>query len=1159
MEGPTELAQLRMLIEKSAGNRDRLKVIFEEIANHPAPEVRRHRIRVAELMRNAGQEGSVNSAQEPGSPPAPPGLWKRILRSNHLDFPDERPLHAYELTSELEAEIQKELRHHLNRHNLEVTPESASYFCLWAARWFGRTYRGGTRRWQDLFSAIAGRELDGNIGRTMARDGLVVWRRPVALGSATCQWLMTLAIEGGFPVGVLEEAGGWAASYIEALVSRLSSLDDPTAGDAREIAARCSDIAPTAYRQETFHAVAAELALVVARLRKTCSTENIEGIPHSVWLDAHHPQWRNELPVSLNTAMSRRLIEGLVDMPTEKGLFAGRVGVSRLLRRNGEKWSFGLRFLADGVLRNGFLDGGATQLERLRVHPSGEFARFSDGELAVLDPPIEDSTGWRVYPARNRTTDGDVPLNIPAKIELRSGGRAIRQLLWPGGEAVTGDFLVFSDLSESGTGGQEAEYLGRSSGKFVPEKVLLITPLDWSTTASSEGSKAECIASNVLNGHSIIRIEGSAIIKSPTGDRFYVASNQSMGARDQISLSGGTPSGFEPLDGDIELYCGAPTITLHEGDRERVPRPNEVKWRPSGRRQWENTSISKATGRIDVGWIELDSGYLRDRRKICILPPDTGLVPRRSKGCVDYRVTGRPPTDFVTDQPLLRLAYDQSGFQATFEQAPSRRAKLRVKLNESDWLPIIANYPIGSGLARWDGRPVAGSGSRGTAPTVTLRDLRELVAHADGRDRILVEIRKRDGGAGEGRVDWTFEDECPLRTLADQIEWLFDQNDDIDAHAIITLQGPGLNWRVERFALQPKFDKQRRLTGFHGIDPEMDLEIVGRSVLHPEIEVSFAKAHSTDLLEHGVPDLEVGRGGVWIIYLRSDRTIVGRPSIVRFQGEAAEPARTGIGVAAGISDEDRRSDALRKRLQAIAGGRAETREEIRQLVGICTGLNGLPAAGFDILRHLVATPVAFARVALAAGDDASQVLRLDEQMPFLSCGIPWSAWEEARRIEEEYVGNLLASALGPSFDRNLVERTSAATAARLISIDPLLAGPLWAATYPGVSIPSARDLHESAQDFIRRHGDETREAAPTPLIHRSDPSRPMPQVFSRFDESHLDALDAPCAAAAAAAGRASLSREELRSIKATRRLDPIYFEEAFTRRFVELSRRPKPI
>ena len=47
-------------------------------------------------------------------------------------------------------------------------------------------------------------------------------------------------------------------------------------------------------------------------------------------------------------------------------------------------------------------------------------------------------------------------------------------------------------------------------------------------------------------------------------------------------------------------------------------------------------------------------------------------------------------------------------------------------------------------------------------------------------------------------------------------------------------------------------------------------------------------------------------------------------------------------------------------------------------------------------------------------------------------------------------------------------------------------------------------------------------------------------------------LDAPCAAAAAAAGRVDLDADAVRHIKAARRTDPTYFHEAFEARFVEL-------
>lgn len=1149
----TASSDFQKRIDQSAGDLEKLNILYSEASTSKDPDISRLRIKITILLQKARKIKNATAADHGNVRISAASFWMRLMRANALESPDERPLHGYVLKDALEFDLEEELRRRSTEYDFAAAPENAALFCLCAARWFGRGYRGGIRKWQDLFTEIGIPIRDANVGRALTRDGLIVWRRPVALGAATCQWLMTLAIEGGFPVGVLDEPGRWAAAYLEALVGRLSMLDDATEVDARQWANALGDMTPQAYRQDVFQAVAAALALSVSRLRKTCLTENVAGIPHSIWLDAHDPDWKDGLPVSLTTETSRRLIEGLVDMPLEKGLFVGRVGVSRLLRLRSGQWSFGLRFFADGELRSRLLDDAASQKERLRAHPSGVFAKFADGELAVLDPPIESDALWRVYPARNRTIDGAIPLNIPVQIELRSGGRAVRQIAWPGGAAVTGDFFVFSDLSETGDGGQEAEYLGRSSGKFAPAKVVIVSPLEWTAKAKGEGSTIEGVASDALPGRRITRLEGAAILQSPLGDEYFVQSGQSRSTRDQLSLTGDAPDGFEAAESDVDVYCGRPTITLLEGDRERSPHSGEVGWRPSGRRQWEFTSIAKASGRIDVGWIEPDSGYVRDRRKVFILPPETGLFPRRSRDGVDYRVSGLPPIAFVADQPHLNLEYGPSGFRATYDRSPSRRANLCVELNDTERLPIVASFPIASGLARWDGRPVAGSGARGAAPVLSLRDLRELLAHADGRDRILVSIREGTGRVDDGRLDWSFDDECPLRTLADEIEWLFDQTDDLDAGAIITLQGPGLNWRVERFALRPTFDSGHRLDGFRGVDPKLDLEIVGRSVLHPEAEVSLARIHSTDLLTHGVPSIEHGRGGAWIVYLRSGHAIVGRPSIAWFHGGPPEPARTGIGVAAGISDEARRNEAIQRRMQAISDGRSETRDEIGQLVDVCTGLNGIPAAGFDVLRHLVSTPIAFARVASAAGEGTTQVLRLDEQMPFLSCAIPWSAWRDARSIEEDYYGRCLAASPGARFDSVLVGRIVESIANRLIGVEPLLAGPLHRAGWPGPTIPQTRDLTNAAQDFIRRHGDETSSTG----IHRREPSRPMPQVFAGFDQSHLDALDAPCAAAAAAAGHAKLAREELRAIRATRRLDPIYFEEAFTRRFFELCGDPK--
>ena len=64
----------------------------------------------------------------------------------------------------------------------------------------------------------------------------------------------------------------------------------------------------------------------------------------------------------------------------------------------------------------------------------------------------------------------------------------------------------------------------------------------------------------------------------------------------------------------------------------------------------------------------------------------------------------------------------------------------------------------------------------------------------------------------------------------------------------------------------------------------------------------------------------------------------------------------------------------------------------------------------------------------------------------------------------------------------------------------------------------------------------------------------MPSVFERFNAMHLEALDAPCAAALVAVRGNSVDFETIRRIKLYVRSDPIYFNEAFDARFIELGK-----
>jgi hypothetical protein len=87
--------------------------------------------------------------------------------------------------------------------------------------------------------------------------------------------------------------------------------------------------------------VSADLALAVVGLRRTAEAGGaVAGLPPSVWLDLNCPDWRDSLPVVVDGASGRRLIDGLMKAMAIKG-GSGAVRASRLLEKVGGAWQSG--------------------------------------------------------------------------------------------------------------------------------------------------------------------------------------------------------------------------------------------------------------------------------------------------------------------------------------------------------------------------------------------------------------------------------------------------------------------------------------------------------------------------------------------------------------------------------------------------------------------------------------------------------------------------------------------------------------------------------------------------------------------------------------------------------------------------------------------------
>ncbi|MBO1022698.1 hypothetical protein IPV08_22310 [Methylobacterium sp. SD274] len=1081
-----------------------------------------------------------------------PERWVVILTRAGLSSPDGRPLHRYRLDDREHAAIGEEIRRRARSNLADADRETGALFVLWAAHWFHRDYRGGIRRWDDLGAAL-GVHLDGTAARHLTRQGLSAWRRPPQKSEAALhQWLMTLAVEGGFPAGVLEHAEAWAPRYLTRVVGALLSVD-PLDEDTALAAARMQgDHAPRAYRQEVFFALAADLGATIVRLRRDVEADaRARGVPASAWLDAMRPGWRDDLPVRAGSEAAARLVDGLLVAEALHTAGDGRIGCERVLWRRDGLWRPALKLALDGVAHGGVCQTLLGQRQRLRAHPTGPFARYAAGELAIFEPPTDPNDGWRVRPSRRDVLLSGVPFAVPVCVELRDDGRPVATTAWPGGEAVRGRLAILAP--EDGVDGV-LTLIGEGSGQYRPEPLILVVPQSWTISPHGEASTRDALPDLAEDGRQLWRVTGAVILRSPDGDVYRVAAGQGGTRRDRLSLCGPEPRGLVSAEPDVELFAGPPSVRVCEGQNVRAARPEEIRWRPEGERGWRRGPYGM--GRIVIAWRDPETGYIRDRRHVALLSPDARLACRRDGAGAVYTPEGFTAAGLTSQDADLVLELRGDDVVARFTGRPCRNATFGLALGGGKPLRVSAPFPLEAGIARWSGACVRGGPRPAVAARLSLSDLADCVAFGRGVCTLQAMLLDRDrrplrGGAAR----WTFDEELPLRGVADDLAALLRPFSDIDVVADLTFDDGAEHWQVSQFetSLVLRGGCLVHVAEWVG---DADLPLVGRSLDNLAVEVTLGTSTAADRINQRAPPLAEGLAGIWLLYLRRGDAVIARPSIVCLGPHRSTEAE-GLLAAVMIAHTEYREVRLQSRLAEMADGAPGTQSDVGWLATLAAGLNGLPPATLDVLRLLARFPGALARLALHAGEaERSAVLDLADALPFAWATVSHADWAKASAVAE---AELVAQLQGAVADAAPLARAAVRHAAeRLARAEPLLGWPLYAAGLIPPPAAHGPGLLEAARDHIRRHGDRVSENGPRGSMFRTADAGELPREFlEAFHPVHLETLDAPCAAACAAAGRGQPSDDAVRRIKTAARADPLYFTAAFDAQFMRMARSRK--
>ena len=1139
------IEQLEDSFEAARGDYVQLKLIADALQHHSSPSAQRLRIKVvAEMFRVKREAGIASPSLSPSPKPTP---LLALLRQFGLDAPDGRPLHRYRLGADGYDQLTALLRQRAARLS-NGNMSDAALLVLWASAWFRREYGGGIRKYRELGAAI-GATLEEREWPPLIEYGLKWWKRPVVKRASGRHWLLTIAVEGGFPVRVLQAGEGWLSRYLNEVVGRLLGItEEPSLDDAFAMADAAKEELRDTYRQEAFIALAADLALAIVKLRRIAEIAEAAGpnLAPSAVLDQVHPGWRDELPITTDTDAARALVDGMLAAKKIARGLSGGAGCVRVLRRGVKGWSTGLRLSLGGELKADALAGLAMRGTRLGVHPYGVLARALGEELAFLDPPGEDGDSWRLRPLTRRTELDDVPLEARIEVLIQSPNGAARAMPWPGGGPERSDVITFEIDAEDAGGPAVLVLAAQGSASLRAERVVVTAPADWSVRWENEAAEGvpESIGTT-RDGRRLWLIDKSVLVKSTDGGLLYrVETGVDEELHDRIGLDGRSPQGFDSAD-DLSLFADPPTVHCYRGRTSTKPADNEVLWRRARDDPWHELARSRfPVGVIDIMWRDALTGFVRDRVRAAIVPQSARVVRERDGEGWRYSFQGFGEL-MISPEPATGLNVEQhpgNVFALSFRSNPLRRVTFVLRIpNSTRTIRIALPFPLRDGIAHWNGKIVP-PGSE-----ITPAELAELVAFGEGKLTLCCELKNTERGYP---AHYTLgERELGLRPLADRVRSDL-ASAGIDAWVALSIGDGAPPWRIKLF------DREIRCTDGAASIVKLGLEqeplvLTGRSVATPCEEHGLAEIGLEDALNQRSIPLPVSMTGAWWVYLRSDRAVRSRPSIVPCAGPTT-PVGNGLAATVVIADPSARRNAIVERLNAISADADGAAEDINWLNRLIGSLNGVPASTFDVLAALPDAPVVLARLLLAADDAAhGDIWRLEAELPFLWAAQPLEAWSAAANaLGRSVIEPLLAVGWELSRAAPMGKQVIDSSVVRTGNLDPVIGAVLAAAgLLPKPSlVPPIRD---AAQGYVRRTFDRGDMAIGLPkqtsLFRTPELDPLLPSLFkTTFDLMHLEALDAPIAAAVAAKAGIKLTRTQLRRCKQAMVADPVYFVESIT-------------
>lgn len=1088
------------------------------------------------MARRALMRALPSTEPQRATPPSKSAVdWLHaFLGARKLTRPDLRPLHRYRMADSEYEQAKRILRHLASTGRLlEPDSRSGALFVAYCAEWFRRESASTFLRWDDpapdLFPSLPYASK-----QALATAGLQYWRRELRRSAHAREFLLTVALEGGFPVRILAEgARGWLREYLRAIMRRAIAWRVNASEEILAIAEEERGRMRKSYQHDDFVALCSELVTSLLELRRKAEAESTTGVRNSALLDAKHPGWRDELPIYVpaeDEALVAELLTGLLDEKMT-GLATQGVEIRRyLVKRDGE-WRSAIQLLADGEVPLAKLPG-LPATSRARATATGELANHLAGEVALFEPPLGEQRRWRVRPyTRTAKLLTNFPFTAPVTTTLSSPDCAPCSWIWPRGDALRSDVLVF-ELDEGSTPNEPLLRFLRAGSVNSPAKTLyVLVPHDWTIEPAADRAVVEVEHVPSL-GRKLARLVAATYFRSGEDEavRFRVEP-ASEDREHELQLRSLVPAGFVLADDEWELVASPVRPLIYEGRKQLPPRAGELfVRRPGGK--WNGLSGPlTGAGLIELSWRDPVSNIQIEKRRLALVPSEAGIVGTMKNALSgNINLRGLPGwTATVRETGCAVDATDAANLVIRFAGRPVYRLPMTLQPPAGQSfdviVPLVGRDAV---IAMADGAILSPGGQ------VDIGMLRGAVAVSPRKSVLHLGAR----GSRSGSIKTIVDGELPLGILRGAIEETLatspNQDDLVEIDFIGDTRPP---IRISRYR-HKQLDRDG--TTVRWLPPTCtDAVPVARMILDPRQE------YPLEPQEDGSWRLSEICKGLCLVYLRDGVDVVSRPVPV-LQSSASEAYAGGLVSALTIVDYEERQHAIIDALARI-GPDDRGADDLKWLRDATTNLNGLPASAFDGLNLLPSSAETLIHLLLSARDsgERSIIWALQNELPFLWLALPLSAWWSAMDRQCTAVTAALEAALGKEKATSEAIEWLRGACGDLTALEPALQTMFALAGLPIATTADIPSLGELTSGYIRdqhqRGGDGRNDlGAHLALLGLKFP----PEIEAK---SHTDfvGLFAPVLLAASARGKLVLDREQALIARRTLREDPTYASGAW--------------